>query len=378
MSPRSRSSGVGREGQREHCDCTRSTTTSAGSSRRARRTQKRAEVDPVASRALLEQQRGDEEPGEHEEHVDAEETALEPPDVRRGTAAPRSRRRPAARRARGRIPGRGTCCRRRSSLARRPPSSRVSSLPWSAGSGVRVTAASRNSRPRPAEFDNGSDRSAGGRTAPVRHARQERHDRRSHRLGCLQRGQVSGARYQHEADRRGRQRASRPGRRARRRRPPRPTRPAPVPRTPRARRTSRHAPPSPGAPTRPPQDRSPRWAVRTRATRSGRVLAAVAPSRVGTIARASAWWCRASSTCSATRSRLALAGRRPAAPWCRGGRARPPPGELLAQQLQGRRRSTHDTRHDRGVANADAGRGRRARPGRIMPGSASSSGRSGP
>ncbi len=73
--------GVGREGQREHC-AAQEHDHERGQQPPGPVHVEAPEVDPVAQPQLLEQQRGDEEPGEHEEHVDPEETTLEPPDVR--------------------------------------------------------------------------------------------------------------------------------------------------------------------------------------------------------------------------------------------------------------------------------------------------------
>jgi hypothetical protein len=58
-----------------------SITSSAGSSRRARRSQKLREPDPAAALPLGQQQRGDEEAGEDEERVHAEEAAGQPRDA---------------------------------------------------------------------------------------------------------------------------------------------------------------------------------------------------------------------------------------------------------------------------------------------------------
>ena len=56
------------------------TTHDAGNRRRARRAQKLpSEIVPVAG-DLAEQQPGDQEPGEHEEHVDTDEATGEPGD----------------------------------------------------------------------------------------------------------------------------------------------------------------------------------------------------------------------------------------------------------------------------------------------------------
>ncbi len=54
-----------------------STSTAAGSRRRARRAQKFGSDERPGAGQLLEQQSGDQESGEHEEHVDADEPAAE-------------------------------------------------------------------------------------------------------------------------------------------------------------------------------------------------------------------------------------------------------------------------------------------------------------
>ena len=56
-------------------------TISAGSSRRARRTQKPGRSMPAGAAEFVEQQRGDQEAAEHEEHVDADETARDTGDA---------------------------------------------------------------------------------------------------------------------------------------------------------------------------------------------------------------------------------------------------------------------------------------------------------